>query len=108
MTADLLSRLDTHRRQREARGATQQEVQLLAEAHAALAHTETAEARVRELEEAVRLVGLKWSQQAAYLQLAHSRLEGDAVVWGSNLDKVTHQMFCHCADELRAATGRPS
>lgn len=79
---------------------------------AALARAEAAEAevkRLRDQQEAVRLVGLKWSQQAAYLQLAHSRQEGDAVVWGSNLDKVQWQMFGHCADELRAAlAGSPS
>lgn len=50
MTAELLSRLDTHRRQREARGATQQEVQLLSETHAALTRAEVIEARLALLE----------------------------------------------------------
>ncbi len=44
MSADLLTRLDTHCRQREARGASQQEKELLGEVHSALARVTALEA----------------------------------------------------------------
>lgn len=68
VTGALLSRLDTHRRQREARGATPHETQLLGEVHAALTAAREREEKLQDLlsRAAITLIGVIKSDDVQY------------------------------------------